>query len=194
MRGATRTDVLNCLADMAAERLAGRAVDRAVEAAGDDGFLVLGGTPEMTAAVARRLPKSMAGRVIDLPSLHVAMTPAELRPALEGAASALSRKQQEDLLGEVLDAANAGGLGVVGGEDVEHALREGGVETLLISRRLRESQPELVERYLRAALDAGVTRVEELGGEGADLLDGEGGGIAARLRYRPAPQAMEAAS
>jgi hypothetical protein len=186
MRGATCTDVLRCLEDMAAERLARLAVDRAVACAGEDGFLVLGGTPEMIAAAARRLPKTMTGRVVELPSLHLAMTPAELKPMLEGAASALSRKQQEDLLREVLDAARAGGLGAVGREGVEHALREGGVETLLISRRLRESDPELVERCIRAALDAGVTRVEELAGEGADLLDGEGNGIAARLRFRPA--------
>lgn len=187
VRGAARADVLQCLADMAAERLARLAVDLAVESAGDDGFLVLGGTPEMTAAAARRLPKAMAGRVIELPSLHIAMTPAELKPALEGAASALSRKQQEQLLEEVLDAARAAGLGAVGRVHVEHALRDGGVDTLLISRRLRESQPELIERLLRAALDAGVTRVEELGGEGADALDGEAGGVAARLRYRPRP-------
>lgn len=193
MRGATRTDVRRCLADMAAERLAGLAADRAVASAGDNGFLVLGGTPEMTAAVARRLPKAMTGRVVELPSLHIAMTPAELKPALEGAASALSRKQQEELLGEVLDAARAGGLGALGRDDVDDALCAGGVEALLVTRRLRESEPELVERYVRAALDAGVTRVEELAGAGADLLDAEAGGVAARLRYRPAPHAAGAA-
>jgi len=187
MRGATRTDVLQCLEDMAAERLARLAVDRAVAGAGDDGFVVLGGTPEMIAAAARKLPKTMASRAVELPSLHVAIMPAELKPILEEAASELSRKQQQALLQEVLEAARAGGLGALGREHVEYALRDGGVDTLLISRRLRESQPELVEGLIRAALDAGVTRVEELGGEGADALDGEAGGVAARLRYRPRP-------
>jgi len=187
MRGATGTDVRQSLADLAAERLARLAVERAVADAGEDGFLVLGGTPEMIAAAARRLPKTMTGRVVELPSLHVALTPAELKPILEEAASTLSRKQQEELLREVLEAAHAGGLGALGRQHVEYALRDGGVDTLLISRRLRESQPELVERLIRAALDAGVTRVEELGGEGADALDGQAGGVAARLRYRPRP-------
>ncbi|MFO7261516.1 MAG: hypothetical protein DIU52_010200 [bacterium] len=187
MRGATGTDVRQSLADAAAERLARLAVERAVALAGDDGFLVLGGTPEMIAAAARRLPKTMAGRVAERPSLHLAVTPAELQPILEEAASTLSRKQQEELLRDVLEAARAGGLGAIGREHVEYALRDGGVDTLLISRRLRESQPEVVERIIRAALDAGVTRVEELGGEGADALDGEAGGVAARLRYRPRP-------
>ncbi|HEX7088930.1 MAG TPA: hypothetical protein VF192_02270 [Longimicrobiales bacterium] len=182
-RGATRADLRSGLAEMAAERLARASVEKAVGLAGDDGFLVLGGTAEMVAMAARQLPRTMAGRVIELPSLYVTMPAAELKDALEAAASAHSRKRQEGLVAAALDDARAGGLSTLGREGVEHALREGRVETLFVSRALREHEPDLAEEYIGAALEQGA-KIEEVTGAAAEALEGEAEGVAARLRYR----------
>ncbi|HEY8468117.1 MAG TPA: hypothetical protein VIL18_00675 [Longimicrobiales bacterium] len=187
-RGATRADVRSTMAELAAERLSRASVEKAVALAGEDGFLVLGGTAEMIAMAARQLPKTMAGRVIELPSLYVTMPVTVLKEALEAAASVHSRERQEALVAAVLDDARAGGLGALGRDGVRHALREGRVETLFVSRALREREPDIAEEYVGAALEQGA-RIEEVMGAAAEALDGEAHGVAARLRYR-CPEAV----
>lgn len=182
LRGVTRTDTVQRLLDAGAERLLKDALEKAVALAGEEGFLVLGGTPKMVAAAARRLPKALAGRVLEHPSLHLEIPAAALKDALESAASALSRGLQGALLEEVVGRARANGHGRLGRIATEHALREGRVETLLVSRGLREREPDLAERFIGAALAEGAN-VEEISGPGADTLDAEAEGIGARLRY-----------
>lgn len=182
-RGVTRTDAAQQHVEANAERLIKEALEKALELAGEDGFLVLGGTPEMVSAAARRLPKMMAGRVLENASLHVDMSPALLKASLEAAASAHSRELQNAALDRILDGARANGNGCLGRGATEHALRSARVELLLLSRRFREEEPGLAEQYVALALDQGAV-VEEISGPGADLLDAEGGGIGARLRYQ----------
>ncbi len=182
-RGVTRTDTVRRSIETGAERLLKDCLGKALKLAGEHGLLVLGGTPEMVAAAARRLPKATAGRVVELPSLHVEMPSAALAAALESTASAHSRDRQNALLEEVVDRARSHGHGCLGRKDTEDALREGGVETLVFSRHFREREPDLADRYVGSALVQGAN-VEEIAGPGADLLDTEGDGIGARLRFQ----------
>jgi hypothetical protein len=182
MRGSTGTDTAQRLLAAGAERLLRAAVDRVVETAGDDGFLVLGGTPEMTAAAERRLPDRLRDRVLANPSLHLEMSSAEVKDALEAAASTLSARLHRALAEEVVDLARAGGRGCTGIEATASALGAGSVDLLLFTRSFREAHPEEAERAVGAALLEGAL-IEEVAGSGAEILDAAGG-IGARLRYR----------
>jgi peptide subunit release factor 1 (eRF1) len=101
---------------------------------------------------------------------------------VEDAASELTRRLQDGLLREVVDAARSGGRGALGVQAVTEALREGRVDRLLISRGFREREADFADRFAGSAFEHGG-EVEELSGEAAEHLDAEGEGVAARLRY-----------
>lgn len=181
VRGATGTDVAHRLLDLGAERLQVEIIDELEELAGHDGFVVLGGTTEVVTALARRAVR-FDDRWLPRPSMHLAMTLAEARDEMEDAASELTRRAQHDLLGEVLDAARSGGRGALGIQATTEAVDAGRVDTLLVTPGFREREADLADRLAGAAFDYGGD-VEELSGAGAALLDEEGEGVAARLRY-----------
>lgn len=180
-RGQTATDAAQRLLEEGASRLQGAVADKLQALAGSDGFAVIGGTPEVVSALSQRMAH-LEGRVLERPSLHFGMSDADVKAAIEEAASELSRGVQERLLDGVVDLARAGGKGCLGEEATDKALREHRVETLLISRALREQDPDRADHWVGGAFRQGAM-VEELSGPGGDRLDAEGGGIAARLRY-----------
>ena len=151
-RGQTGTDAAQRALEESASRLHAMVVEKLEELAGSSGFVVLGGTPEVVAALAQRMG-SMGERVLARPSLHLGMSKAELKSAVEDAASELTRHDQERLLDSVIDLARSGGKGCLGDEATEGALRERRVETLLISRALRERQSDQVDRWVGAAFE-----------------------------------------
>ncbi len=183
IRGVAGTDVAKRLHDVEAERMVKHLTDVVTEQAGNHGFIVLGGTAEVVAAAAKNLPKSVNGRVLERPSLHVEMSTAEVKAATQEAASELTRQQQNAQLDQILNAAHAHGRGCVGREETEKALSDRRVETLLLSRRFIQDSPDRADFCVGSALEQGAA-VEELSGEAAQRLDAEGGGIAAGLRYR----------
>ncbi len=182
-RGETGTDAAQRLIEQSAARLQARLVGAVEELAGKDGLVVLGGTPEVVSALVRDSESgTLAGRVIQRPSMHLGMSEAEVKTAVEDAASELSRGLQDALLSQVIDAARAGGKGALGIQAVTEALREGRVDTLLVTRGLREREGDLVDRFVGTAFEQGA-EVEELSGAAAERLDAEGEGAGARLRY-----------
>lgn len=183
VRGATGTDTAQRLQDVETDRLLKVVVDDVAERAGRNGFVVIGGTAEAVAAAAHRLPKGLAPRVLERTSLHLDMTPAEVRAATQEAASELTRKLQQQRVEHVLDAARAQGRGCLGREETERALGERRVETLLLSRRFIAENPDYADHCVGAALEQDA-EVDELSGDAAETLDAECGGIAAALRYR----------
>ncbi|MGH7553111.1 MAG: hypothetical protein ACREMQ_08810 [Longimicrobiales bacterium] len=183
VRGEAGTDVAHRLHDVETDRKLKRLTEVVTDQAGNHGFVVLGGTPEMVAAAAKGLPKAMNGRVLERPSLHLEMSAAEVKEATQEAASELTRQQQNAQLDQVLDAAHAHGRGCLGREETEKALRDRRVETLFLSRRFIGDDPDNADFCVGAALEQGAD-VEELSGNAAGRLDAEGGGIAAGLRYR----------
>jgi hypothetical protein len=180
-RGEAGTDVARRLGDRAAERLQAEILDELEELAGHDGFVVFGGTTEVVTSLARRASR-FGDRWLPRPSMHLGMTESEVRVEVEDAASELTRRLQDGLLREVVDAARSGGRGALGVQAVTEALREGRVDRLLISRGFREREADFADRFAGSAFEHGG-EVEELSGEAAEHLDAEGEGVAARLRY-----------
>jgi len=180
-RGQTGTEAAQALLDEGAAKLHARVIEVLGELAGNDGLVVLGGTPELIAALSRRAGH-FGDRLIERPSMHMGMSEAEVKTAVEEAASEVSRRPQGGLLDEVVDLARAGGKGSLGAEATQAALREGRVDTLLLSRGLRQRDPDFADRCVGSAFEQSSS-VKELSGENADRLDAEGEGIGARLRY-----------
>ncbi|MGD2069594.1 MAG: hypothetical protein PVI57_13040 [Gemmatimonadota bacterium] len=183
VRGETSTDQAQRILEVSSERMLKELVKVVVERVGDHGFLVIGGTPETVKHASDAVPRSMGERVLERPSLYLGMSDAEVKSAAEEAASELTQRRQEEILASVIDQARSGGRACLGRDDVERALREMRVETLLLSRGFIQDDPDFADHCVGAAFvqDAGV---EELGGAGAARLDEEGGGIGARLRFR----------
>ncbi|MEX0979996.1 MAG: hypothetical protein WDZ89_02810 [Gemmatimonadota bacterium] len=182
VRGKTGTDASQTVLEVSEDRLHKKLMEVVTEMVGSRGFLVIGGTPEAVSRAAQEVPKSMAPRVAERPSLRVEMTNAELKPAVEEAASAITQSMQDHLLEDVLNLAGSGGRGSIGKVHTEQALREQRVETLLLSRSFIQADPEYADRCVGTAFEQ-QAEVEELSNRGAERLDREGDGIAARLRY-----------
>lgn len=184
VRGETATDAARRVLEVGSERLVKQLVDVVTNEIGSHGFLLLGGTPEIVAATANRLPRTLADRATERSSLYVEMSAAEVKQATQEAASELTRRQQHHLLEQVLEAAHAHGRGCLGRDETERALRERRVETLLLSRRFINTDPDYADHCVGAAFEQGAD-VEELSGEAEERLDANGGGgIGAMLRYR----------
>jgi len=184
MRGSTGTDTAQRALSVATDRMVKHLMEVVSEATGPHGFLVLGGPNEMVARASAALPKALGPRTLSEPSpLHVEMRESEVREALDRAASLMSSRWQEELLGQVIDAARAGGRACLGRQETERALREMRVDTLFLSRTLVAGNDDFADACVGAAF-AQDAMVEELSGAGADRLDLEGEGMAARLRFQ----------
>lgn len=182
VRGATSTDQGQRLRQVAAERLRKEVVDFLGERSRDDAIVVLGGTTEAVKPLAALLPRSLEGRVAVRDSLHMDMSPAEVREEIRSAAGDLSEQGHLALAAGVVDAARAGGKGAVGPEDTHKALEGRAVDTLLLSRSFIHAHPVAADRAVGLAFAQGAY-VEELSGEAGERLDREAHGIAARLRF-----------
>jgi hypothetical protein len=181
-RGQTATDAAQVQLEVGAERLFKRVVDRLAERMGKRGHLVLGGSAEAVRHVMDHLPNHLKERAIERPTLRVEMSDAELRDAVEMAASNLNQELQERAIAEVIDVARSGGKGALGAEPVEQALRDARVDTLFLSRGFIRANPDYADFLVGAAFEKHA-EVEELSVNGASRLDQEGEGVAARLRF-----------
>jgi hypothetical protein len=180
-RGETGTDVARRLKDLSAARMQTELLDELEKLTGREGFLVLGGTTEVVTALIREGDR-FGSRWIERPSMHLAMSEAEVRDEIEEAASELTRRTQEAFLDEVIDAAKSRGHGCLGVQRTMDALREGRVDTLLLTRGFREREDDVADHLVGTAFEQGGW-VEELSEAGAERLDAEGEGVGARLRY-----------
>lgn len=183
VRGKTGTDAAQDTQQVHTGRFVRTLMERVEELVGRDGFLVLGGTPETVAALRQHAPDSVEDRTLVDSSLHLDMSVAQVKERAEQAASKLTQRRQEELLGEVIEQANAGGRGALGSSVVEKALREGRVDTLLLSRAFIGENPDYADHLVGAAFEQ-QGEVEELSMDGGERLDVEGHGVGARLRYR----------
>jgi stalled ribosome rescue protein Dom34 len=182
-RGETSTDAGQRYLEVAAERMVKELVEVIEHHAGDHGFVVIGGTVEMQNRVRDALSKEFDDRVAIDPALHVDMRDAELRRAVGGTASELTKRWQMNLVEFLFDQARAGGRATIGYRDTEQALEQMRVDTLLLSRARTREHAEDADRLIGMAF-AGGAHVEEVAGAAGDLLDKEAEGIASRLRFR----------
>jgi len=182
-RGETARDAGQAIARVHTERMLDDCAERVADLAGNDGFVVLGGVHEQTAALAELLPDTFAERCAERPALHLGMTPAQVKAVVEDAASELSRSLQEKRAREVLDVALSDGDACLGWEDTARAVTERRARRVYVSAGARAARPDDTDRLVGTAFDGGAEALE-LAGEGGRLLDEKAGGIAALLRYR----------
>lgn len=160
-----------------------RDVAAQVSALGDaEAWIVLGGTPEVVKAAEDQLSDRVRARLLERMSLDVTASNTDVRAAVEAAAHTLRESEQEQLVRGVLDAAHSNGRGVVGVEPIFKALAERSVERIFLSRSFIARQPQDAERAVKAAFDQDAI-VEETSGRAAELLEAEGQGVGARLRF-----------
>lgn len=182
VRGKTGTDAVQKFQSAGSQRMLKQLAETLAERAGARGHLIVGGTPEAATQACGLLSETLLPRTLEVHSLRVEMTEAEVRDAIEKAASELSQSLQARELAEVVDLARSGGRGALGAEPVLKALKEARVDTLFLSRGFIRANPEYADHLVGAAFEHHA-EVEELGYEGADRLDTEAEGVAARLRY-----------
>lgn len=151
------------------------------EIARGDGFVVIGGTPEATAAAGRVVGPLVGDRLRLEPSLYLTMSPPQLREAAEEIASEMSEERQTRLVDEILDLALSGGHGAHGEAETRAALRAGQVSHLLISGAYAASNAEEAEELITRAMQSGAV-AETVGGAASERLDAAGG-VCARLRF-----------
>jgi len=180
--GETATDHARRVMEVNTERMVKLAVNRLVELVGPRGFIVVGGAAEAESSLLNHLPRSLQERTLEVSSLRLDMSLAEVKKAAEAAATALSRRDQEKLAEEVVDLTRSGGRGSLGERDTEKHLRERRVDTLVLSRGFIREKGERADHLVGATFEQGG-EVEEISGDGAALLDAQGGGVGARLRW-----------
>ena len=109
VRGETSTDAARRILAHSSERMLKHAIGIVSERSEPHCFLVLGGATDIVVRAKEELPKDLQGRTVEASSLYVDIGDAELRDAVEQAASALTRRTQDELLEQVMEAAGPGG-------------------------------------------------------------------------------------
>lgn len=173
------------------DRMLADAADRIVALAGGDAWIVLGGIKRVTARLAEDLGVHAQPRVLELESLDVHATDAEIAEAARTGASTLRESFDARRIDQIGDENAAHGLGALGPDQTRKALSQACVRELYFTQRYAAEHPDEAEDAVRAALDQDA-QVEEVGGSAADRLNGRGG-IAAALRFRPAEGSTAAA-
>lgn len=155
---------------------------RVAELVGTDGWILTGGIPEVSARAAQTIGQVASGRVLQLESLDVHASAAEIATAAQKGASTLSDAADLRRIAEIIDHGEKDGVGSLGPEATRHALAQLRVRELFLSPLYVDDHAAEAEDAVRAALDQGAS-IEEVSRTVATRLD-EYGGVAARLRYR----------
>jgi hypothetical protein len=185
-RGQTGTDAARDALQKEMERMLTTARARIEALAGDDGWIVVGGIPTVATAAVTRLSQALESRAMQA-DLDINATKAQVTTCARESASRLRNTHDLARIREIIAAAEANGVGVIGGVDTMRALDEGRARTLYFTLRYLEGDASELEAAVRSAFDHG-TGVEHVSGEAAEVLDGVGG-IAAGLRYVPSAAA-----
>lgn len=183
-RGQTATDAAQRYLELGKERMLKDVKELVCELAGDDGFVLLGGDQDALSVLRPMMPSTMERRILENSSLRLEMTLPEVKAASAEGASALAKRRQEALLNQVMEQAYSRGNGCLGGQDTVRALDAGAVDILILSRPFVEVNPDYADQCVTKAFEQGA-EVRVFGGAPSDRLDEVGGGIGARLRFRP---------
>jgi hypothetical protein len=159
------------------------AVERISRLAGDDAWILIAGIKTVRARLLADLAPVAPDRVLELESLDVHASDAEITDAARAGASTLRDALDSRRIHEIVEAAGPHGLGALGAEATKDALDHACVRQLYVTGRYVAEHPAEAETAVRESLDQNAP-VEEVSGKAADLLDGLGG-IAAALRFRP---------
>jgi hypothetical protein len=181
-RGALATEAAARRRRSAFQRLASVLAVRLGEIAGDDGWILIGGTPAWSRIAGEALPAHLQQRMLISPSLGHVASDEEIAREARQAATTLRSAHGQRLLADVLESAGAQGRATIGMRSVQRALALHAVEMLLLSPDFIADAPIDAEMAVRAAIAGGAT-IEVLSGEAAEHLDQAANGIGARLRF-----------
>jgi len=184
-RGRTGTDAAQDALNHATQDLLDRTAVQLSSLAGPDGWIAVGGIPNVAAAVHARLEAAFNTRAMRA-DLDVHATEAQVAECARQSASRLRDARDVTLVTATLSAAEAAGAGVKGSVETETAVSEGRARDLFFTLSFLEQHAADAERVVRSAFDHG-TSVALVSGDAATLLDATGG-IAARLRFVAAPR------
>lgn len=141
--------------------------------------IVIGGEEHSAHAVRGYLPKQLEPSLVGVLPIPMKTGEHEILERILPEAMEYERKQELDLVQEVIDFAKSGGRGALGRKAVDEALTMQRVETLLLPYPA-EDEAEATDFSARAFESGGT--VELIHGEAADRLREEGE-VAARLYY-----------
>ncbi|HEU5185230.1 MAG TPA: hypothetical protein VFU01_11715 [Gemmatimonadaceae bacterium] len=181
VRGAAGRDEAQRSLLAGTNRMLKEAAERVVEVGGSDAWIVTGGIPEVAQHLADRLAERAVDRVLTMP-VDVHASDADLTAAAQTAASTLRDAHDASRIAEIVDVAQANGLGALGPAATRETLEQGRVRELYMTHRYLEEHAAEAEAAVRAAIDQRAL-VEEVSGDAAAQLDAHGG-MGARLRYR----------
>lgn len=164
------------------QRMLSEVSRRAADLAGADGWILIGGIPQVSAHAARTIGPLAPGRVLQLESLDVHASAAEISAAAQRGASTLRDEADRRRIAEIIRNGEPDDVGSLGPDATRHALEQLRVRELYLTPRYVEDHTAEAEDAVRAALDQGAS-VEQVSRAVAARLD-EYGGVAARLRFR----------
>lgn len=181
-RGAVGTEAAERHRRDAFHRMAVTLGARLAHLAGDDGWVLIGGTTAWSKHAADALPRPLEGRVLVSSTLdHDASEDAIGREARH-AATELRAAHGQRLVDRLLDRAGGHGKAAAGFPAVQRALNARAVDLLLVTPDLVNRHSEEAEDLVRAALAQGAD-VEVLSERAAEKLDEVAEGVGARLRF-----------
>lgn len=181
-RSATGTEQAQRRQSVNFDRMVAMLGARLAELAEDDGWVVIGGTPEPSRLAGAAVPARIADRATVMDTLEHDATAAEIADAAQRTATELRAAHGRALLAPLLEHAGAGGRAASRVPSTQRALRANAVDLLMVSPEFVRVDADEAEEAVRAALLQGAD-VEVLSGDAAADLDLRAGGIAARLRF-----------
>lgn len=189
VRGATGTDESQRVLREGLRRMLAETAERVAALAGDESWILVGGTPQPAQALEAQLSQhdELTERLAT-PPLHVWCTDAEIARVAASAAGELRGRRDMAVMASLVEHGPRERFAAMGLDETRAALRSGAVRELLVSHRYLDAFASVGERLVRAALDQGA-EVEEVSGAAADRLDALCGGVAARLRFAVGEQA-----
>lgn len=164
------------------DRMAAILGTRLAELAGDDGWVLIGGTPEPSRLAGTALPSQVVGRATVMETLEHDATAEEIADAAQRTATQLRAAHGRAVLAPLLEHGAAGGRAASSVPSTQRALRANAVELLVMTPEFVRADADEAEAAVRAALLQGAD-VEVLSGDAAADLDARGDGIAAKLRF-----------
>ncbi len=181
-RGAVGTDDVQRRRQAAFQRLGTWLTERLAKHAGDQAWVVIGGTAPWAQQAAAALPRQLAERTQVASGLHHGARPDEIAKAAKAAATELRAAQGGRLVDQLVEHAGEPGRAAAGVPAVQRALLTRAVDMLLLSPEFIRAHPAEAEQLVRATLRSGGD-VEVPSGSAAEKLDHAVEGVAARLRF-----------
>lgn len=181
-RGTLDTEALQRRKAANFHRLGTTLASRVVDLAGDDGWILIGGTREWARHAGDMIPATHTSRVMVSPTLDHNAHEKEIAETAKHAASDLRSQQGHELVKRILERSCDGGRGASGVPAVQRALHASAVDLLVVSPHFLNRTDIDVEEMVRTALARGAD-IEVLSGSASEELDERTGGVAARLRF-----------